>query len=642
MKELETIQILQEVLKTNQNFCSLDGELLKNNIIEAGNRLDPELLRLLLGNEKLSKVFFRDIDGIKVFDKVHFQKFILNKQFLPDSYTVFKNKIGLTNENDQFIADSREVILEWPYKDCVLEGGQTKEEAKRQEIFWNEILAPDEINRLVEPKAFSGFKRFDKDGEHDVDHLSMGDNLIIKGNNLLSLYSLAQTYKGRVRLIYIDPPYYFKKLTSEDNFQYNSNFHLSTWLTFMRNRLEVAKILLANGGTIWINIGEDGMHYLKVMADEVFGKEHFVGTLPRRTRNGKSDVPFNFSQDFDWILVYTNVDDSVPVMGRSVSRQYYNTPDYPGRPWRLADLTKQTTAKERSNSFFTMVNPKNGDKYPASEKRTWMVTKDSFQDWYDKGAIVFPGDYDFLNISVPYSRKFKDEDDKKGKLSAVISDIQIKDFLNVLLNGSKNKQGNDQIDDLFGRDAFSYAKPEELIKAIIEVTTSEGDLVLDFFSGSGTTAAVAHKMHRHYIACEQIDHQIELVTSRLQKVIAGDDGGVSNEVGWKGGGSFVYCELAKANQQYVEIIEKANSNEDLVSVWKILKDKAFLSYKVKPSTIDNHANDFNDLSIDDKKRFLIECLDKNMLYIPYSDMESKDYIMADNDKRLTEEFYKKK
>ena len=446
MKELETIQILQEVLKTNQNFCSLDGELLKNNIIEAGNRLDPELLRLLLGNEKLSKVFFRDIDGIKVFDKVHFQKFILNKQFLPDSYTVFKNKIGLTNENDQFIADSREVILEWPYKDCVLEGGQTKEEAKRQEIFWNEILAPDEINRLIEPKAFSGFKRFDKDGEHDVDHLSMGDNLIIKGNNLLSLYSLAQTYKGKVRLIYIDPPYYFKKLTSEDNFQYNSNFHLSTWLTFMRNRLEVAKILLANGGTIWINIGEDGMHYLKVMADELFGKEHFVGTLPRRTRNGKSDVPFNFSQDFDWILVYTNVDDSVPVMGRSVSRQYYNTPDYPGKPWRLADATSQRTAAERPNCYFTMVNPKDGKKYPASEKRVWGVSKDTFQEAYDRGAIIFPGDYDFLNISVPYSRKFKDEDDKKGKLSAVISDIQIKDFLNVLLNGSKNKQGNDQID----------------------------------------------------------------------------------------------------------------------------------------------------------------------------------------------------
>ena len=642
MKELETIQILQEVLKTNQNFCSLDGELLKNNIIEAGNRLDSELLRLLLGNEKLSKVFFRDIDGIKVFDKVHFQKFILNKQFLPDSYTVFKNKIGLANENDQFIADSREVILEWPYKDCVLEGGQTKEEAKRQEIFWNEILAPDEINRLVEPKAFSGFKRFDKDGEHDVDHLAMGDNLIIKGNNLLTLYSLSQTYKGRVRLIYIDPPYYFKKLTSEDNFQYNSNFHLSTWLTFMRNRLEVAKILLANGGTIWINIGEDGMHYLKVMADELFGKEHFVGTLPRRTRNGKSDVPFNFSQDFDWILVYTNVDDSVPVMGRSVSRQYYKTPDYPGKPWRLADATSQRTAAERPNCYFTMVNPKNGKEYPASEKRVWGVSKDTFQEAYDRGAIIFPGDYDFLNISVPYSRKFKDEDDKKGKLSAVISDIQIKDFLNVLLNGSKNKQGNDQIDDLFGRDAFSYAKPEELIKAIIEVTTSEGDLVLDFFSGSGTTAAVAHKMHRHYIACEQIDHQIELVTSRLQKVIAGDDGGVSDEVGWKGGGSFVYCELAKANQQYAEIIENAKSSDELVSVWSKMKDRAFLSYKIKPSTIDNHANDFSDLSFDDKKRFLIECLDKNMLYVPYSDMESKDYIMADNDKRLTEEFYKKK
>lgn len=142
MKELEINQILCEALKTDQNFCTLDGELLKNNIIEAGNNLNPELLHLLLGNDKLAKVFFSDVDGIKVFDKVRFQKFILNKQFLPDSYTVYKNKIGLANEDDKFIADSREVVLEWPYKDCMLEGGQTKEDAKRQEVFWNEILAP--------------------------------------------------------------------------------------------------------------------------------------------------------------------------------------------------------------------------------------------------------------------------------------------------------------------------------------------------------------------------------------------------------------------------------------------------------------------------------------------------------------------
>ena len=227
-------------------------------------------------------------------------------------------------------------------------------------------------------------------------------------------------------------------------------------------------------------MGDDGMHYLKMVADQVFGSEHFVGTLPRRTRNGKSDVPFNFSQDFDWLLVYTNVDEKKSVMGRTVERTYYETDDFPGKPWRLADLTKQTTAKERGNSFFTMVDPKTGKEYPASEKRTWCVTKDTFQYHYNRGYIVFPDDYDFLNISKPYSRKFKYEDDANGKLSSVISDCQIQQFLKALLYDCKNETGNDEIAQLFGRDEFGYAKPENLVKTIMEVTTCEGDLVMDF------------------------------------------------------------------------------------------------------------------------------------------------------------------
>lgn len=124
---------------------------------------------------------------------------------------MFKNKIGLANENGRFVSESREVVLSWPYKDCMLEGGQTKEDAKRNEVFWNETLAPDEVNRLTEPKVFSNFKRYDKEGEHQVDHLSDNDNLIIKGNNLLALHSLKKKYAGQVKLIYIDPPYYFRK-----------------------------------------------------------------------------------------------------------------------------------------------------------------------------------------------------------------------------------------------------------------------------------------------------------------------------------------------------------------------------------------------------------------------------------------------
>lgn len=641
MDALHLYHELEQLLRMNSRYCMDDGTLLKNRIVEDALSLNPLLVKLLLGNDKIKAVFFQDVEGVMVFDKVKFQRFVSDTQFLGGSYTMFKNKIGLTDENGRFISESREVVLSWPYKDCVLEGGQTKEEAKRNEIFWNETLAPDEVNRLTEPKVFSHFKRYDKNGEHEVEHLTNADNFIIKGNNLLALHSLKKKYAGKVKLIYIDPPYFFRKSPSSDTFKYNSNFRLSTWLTFMRDRLECAKDLLQTSGTIWINMGDDGMHYLKMVADQVFGSEHFVGTLPRRTRNGKSDVPFNFSQDFDWLLVYTNVDEKKSVMGRTVERTYYETDDFPGKPWRLADLTKQTTAKERGNSFFTMVDPKTGKEYPASEKRTWCVTKDTFQYHYNRGYIVFPDDYDFLNISKPYSRKFKYEDDANGKLSSVISDCQIQQFLKALLYDCKNETGNDEIDQLFGRDEFGYAKPENLVKTIMEVTTCEGDLVMDFFSGSGTTAAVAHKMGRRYIGCEQIDNQIELNKKRLFQVIEGEQGGVSKAVGWQGGDSFVYCELAKANDKFADEIEQAETSEQLKDIWGRMKATDYLNYKVDIKEVDANAESFDGLSLEDQKRFLIECLDKNLLYVALSDIDSNEYGVTEEDRRLTREFYRK-
>lgn len=641
MDTLHLYHELEQLLRMDSRYCMDDGTLLKNRIVEDALSLNPLLIKSLLGNDKIKEVFFQDVEGVMVFDKVKFQRFVSDTQFLGGSYTMFKNKIGLTDENGRFISESREVVLSWPYKDCVLEGGQTKEEAKRNEVFWNETLAPDEVNRLTEPKVFSHFKRYDKDGEHEVDHLTNADNFIIKGNNLLALHSLKKKYAGKVKLIYIDPPYFFRKSPSSDTFKYNSNFRLSTWLTFMRDRLECAKDLLQTSGTIWINMGDDGMHYLKMVADQVFGSEHFVGTLPRRTRNGKSDVPFNFSQDFDWLLVYTNVDEKKSVMGRTVERTYYETDDFPGKPWRLADLTKQTTAKERGNSYFTMVDPKTGKEYPASEKRTWCVTKDTFQYHYNRGYIVFPDDYDFLNISKPYSRKFKYEDDANGKLSSVISDCQIQQFLKALLYDCKNETGNDEIDQLFGRDEFGYAKPENLVKTIMEVTTCEGDLVMDFFSGSGTTAAVAHKMGRRYIGCEQIDNQIELNKKRLSQVIGGEQGGISKAVGWQGGGSFVYCELAKANDKFADEIEQAETTEQLKDIWERMKATDYLNYKVDIKEVDANAESFDGLSLEDQKRFLIECLDKNLLYVPLSDIDSDEYGVTDEDRRLTREFYRK-
>ena len=626
------------VLKQDNRFFTEDGVLLRNAVYEAAMQMDTNLIRLLLSNEITKGHFFKEVDGIAVFDKVGFGWVVNNREFLPDSYTRFKNKIGLADANGDIISSKGNVELVFPYKDCILEGGQTKKDQKRKEIFYNETLAPDEIDRLLYPKVFTNINKYAQ-GVCEPQTSYNGENLIIKGNNLLTISSLLKRYEGEIKCIYIDPPYYFREAKATDTFKYNSNFHLSSWLVFMKERLLVAKRLLKKGGTIWISIGEDGMHYLKVLADDIFGAEHFVGTIPRRTRSGKSDVPFNFSQDFDWILAYTNVADDEKVVGRKVERKYYETPDYPGEPWRLADLTSQQPASKRPNSYFTMVDPKTGKEYPASEKRTWAVTKDTFEYYYNTGAIVFPDDYEFLNISKPYARKFKSDDDNNGKLSSVISDFAMQEFIKALLFDCKNMDGNSQIDEMFGRDEFDYAKPENLIKSILEIATDEGDLVLDFFLGSGTTCAVAHKMSRNYIGIDQMDYIEQLAVERLKKVIDGEEGGISSDIGWQGGGSFVYCELAKANQNFVDEIQTATTVEEIKDIYSRIIETGFISSKVNPKDIDANAEDFYALSLDDQKRFLMVLLDKNLLYVNYCDIDDEEYGISDEDKAFTRSFY---
>ena len=209
MDNLHLYHELEALLRMDNKYCMDDGTLIKNKIVEDALTLQPDLLKHLLSNEVMKKNFFSEIDKMLVFDKIKFQQFIMNKSFLPDSYTTYKNKIGLVAEDGRFISENRDIVLAWPYKDCVLEGGQTKEDVKRDEIFWSETLAPEEVSRLTEPKVFVGFKRFDKDGEASIGNVSSKDNLIIKGNNLLTLHSLKEKYRGKVKLIYLDPPYYF-------------------------------------------------------------------------------------------------------------------------------------------------------------------------------------------------------------------------------------------------------------------------------------------------------------------------------------------------------------------------------------------------------------------------------------------------
>ena len=630
-------QELERLLAQNDTFM-VEGVLNKNKLAEFARQYNPELLNILMSNDKISKYFFSTLDtGVLVFKKDVFLQFLNNKEFLPDSFTAYKTKIGLAT-GDKYLSENQEVVLNFPYKDCVLEGGQTKDDAKRQEIFFNETLAPTEINRLLDDKVLTNFKRYDESGEHEVEELNDTDNLIIKGNNLIALHSLKKRYKGSVKVIYIDVPYYFRKNIG-DAFQYNSNFKMSTWLVFLKNRLEVAKQLLREDGSIWIHTGEDGMHYLKVLADAVFGQDKFVGTLPRKVRDGKSDVPFNFSQDFDWVLVYTKGFENQAIVGREVERKYFETPDFPNRPWRTADLTKQTTTKERPNSDFTMVNPKTGKEYPVNPKRSWAVTKDTFDEWYQSGGIGFPDDYDFMKGDRPFRRVFRDEDLAKSKPAYASSDTLLKDFISNLLAKTKNKDGNDEITELFSRDDFSYAKPEKLIKDILQVSSQEGDIVLDFFLGSGTTAAVAHKMNRQYIGIEQMDYIETVSVERLKKVIAGEQGGISKDVNWSGGGSFVYAELKNDAQDFKNKIFEATTTEELLELFELAKKSSFLSYRIDPKKL--KKNEFCQLSLAEQKQILSEIIDNNNLYVNYSDIDDSDYQISAENKKLNHSFYGK-
>lgn len=298
-------EIVVDVLKKDERFVADDGTLLRNVVYEATLRMDTPLIRLLLENEETSRRFFTDVNGVKVFDKLGFAWVINNRQFLPDSYTRFKNKIGLVDEQGDIITASGKVELVFPYKDCVLEGGQTKEDQKRQEIFYNELLAPDEIDRLLYPKVLAGAKRYTKDGvEENITEFSDEDNLIVKGNNLLALASLLKRYEGRVKCIYIDPPFN----TGSDSFKYNDSFSRSTWLTFMKNRLVLARRLLTNDGLIFVHLDYNQSHYAKVLLDDIFGEDKFINEIIWRRKQAVSFGKSKFGITNDSIFMYSKTD----------------------------------------------------------------------------------------------------------------------------------------------------------------------------------------------------------------------------------------------------------------------------------------------------------------------------------------------
>ena len=353
------------------------------------------------------------------------------------------------------------------------------------------------------------------------------ENLYIEGDNLEVLKLLQESYLGKVKMIYIDPPYNtgndfiyaddFMRSQDEENRQMgmydedenrlfknndsNGRFH-SDWCSMMYSRLMLARNLLTDDGAIFMSIDDNERDNLEKLGAEIFGESNYVATFPWRKRTAKSDVPFGISQDYEWIVCFAKTSKFI-ARTTGTERKYFETEDYPHRPWRIHDLTTQRTASERPNSAFTMVNPKTGKEYPVNPLRTWAVTKETFAQYYAEGKIVFPDDYPFLNISKPAFRYWKSDDMKKaGEMFGLMPvSTKLPDNIGMSLDGTK------EITDIFNGKVFSYPKTVELISFFIDIISKidKDAIVLDFFSGSATSAHAVMRLnaedggHRKFI-----------------------------------------------------------------------------------------------------------------------------------------------
>jgi len=614
MQNLQTDLI--ELLKNEDNLV-VDNQLNKNKIIEAALKVEPFLIRLLIMNETFKRHFFQEVENVLVFDKIKFQRFVNNKSFLPDSYTAFKNKIGLAvndDTTDNFIKTKNDVVLVWPHKDCVLEGGQTKEDQKRNEIFWNETLAPDSVDRLLDAKAFTNFKKYDKDGEHKVTEFKGDENLILKGNNLLVISSLLKTHRGKIKLIYIDPPYN----TGGDTFMYNDSFNHSSWLTFMKNRLLIAKELLHPEGSIFIQIDDFEDAYLKVLMDEIFKTENFRNKITWKRRGGSANPKNRLNNVADYILWYSKNEKFTfhtpftkddPNTKKYIKERFTNV-DENGRKFMKSPLQSPNPRPNLMYDYKGYKTPKNG----------WSISEEKMKDWDAAGKLWFPDDKD-KNIN----RKIYLDEYSGQPVSSLWTDISV-------INPMSKERGTFE----------GGQKPEALLHRIIEMVTNEGDFVLDFFVGSGTTCATAHKMNRKYIGVEQLNYIEPIPVQRIIEVTKGDEAGVSKKVNWQGGGSFVYAELMEYNQFFIDKIQDAKSKEDIIKLWEEMQDKAFISYQFDKDIFNKSLDAFKTASLETMQQYLIEILDKNQLYVNFSEIEDTSFNVSKEDRALNYSFYNNK
>ncbi|GAA7807516.1 site-specific DNA-methyltransferase [Helicobacter pylori] len=584
---------------------------------------DEELLTFMLENKNANdykNAFFKTIANSLVFNKEALLE-CLTKE-IENSFTRFENKIGLYLQGDpkRPIKSSELVVLNFPFKDNVLLGNAKDNSTKSKELFYHEILHKKEIDTLLKKKALC---RFEMHGEGDLESTlqDKNTNYLIKGNNLIALHSLKKKFAKQVKCIYIDPPYN----TGNDSFNYNDNFNHSSWLVFMKNRLEVAREFLSDDGVIFVQCDDNEQAYLKVLMDEIFLRENFDAIIWRKieenaSSGGTMKITHTIRKDHEHILIYyknkadfrTNKFLELP----NFDNDYKNLDNDPRGEFKAGSISMKGTIN--SKNYYSVTTP--GGRVVT---RVWRIDKDEFNKLHEDNRIYYGKD----GNGIPQIKIFLQE-------MREVTPKSIFENLGSLYDAKEYELGK-----MFDKETIKdmTPKPEALISRILEVSTNENDLVLDFFAGSGTTCAVAHKMKRRYIGIEQMDYIETITKERLKKVIEGEQGGISKKCDFKGGGSFVYAELKEVNLEVKRQILNAKSKSECLKIFDDLNERFLKRADCKISEI--HSEEFQNLDLNEQKRICCALLDSNEDYLNLGDIDEDAWGIDGITKKYNEIFY---
>lgn len=653
------------------------GEILnKNKVIQDLDTYDKDLLEAFISNETIKSNFTIDIAGNIVMQTNKLIELFEADEYWQDSYTKYSKKIGLT-AGGKFIDESTDVVLDFPYKDTVLKASMSKEDTDKDDLrpeepFLNEVLAKEEIDVLLDKKILVNAKKFDVDGVHEIESFSEDDNLIIKGNNLLALHTLKEKFSGKIKLIYIDPPYN----TGNDGFDYNDKFNHSTWLTFMKNRLEIACELLCEEGTIWVQTDDVETNYLGVLLDQVFDRNNFINIVTVKTKisgvSGSSEGK-SLRDATEFIQVYAKNKEKVylnPVFEVTPVVEYVNEYKESGKSWKYTQVLEELGDR--------ILIDNNGERayyhYPNA-KMTSIKQFAKSNNLTEEGVYNQFPEKIFRTTNAQSSVRGRVITDLKDIDSGIVS-IEYKpikgksanELIEIFYNGSNKDMFmflSDRLVEVKGKlmyqqklstlwediqynnlkkegqvDFPNGKKPEKLLKNIIELASDEGDIVLDFFMGSGSTQAAALKLGRKFIGMEQIDTQWNKAVERLKKAVNNDQSGISKEVDWQGGGSFVYLELMEKNRGFLKTIQDTKTQAELHDVFDFMLNEAEIDFRVDLEKI---KDTLHELSFDDQKKTLIKIIDKNQLYYNYSEIDDENVrdLISDNDYEFNKNFYDK-